>query len=165
MPEEIEGQDSIELSNLFLSVFVGLVTAIFLTSSLGPAVVKPLLLDGSLISNGRFAFVYDAYDTIEQDDAPTIVGIGSSILMAGMNGSCMQEQSGIEDARFYNMAMSGGKPYSEMIQIPALIDAKPDIVLVEIGPNSLYGWNGSNYIEGITDYNEFRFQTLQFYDS
>ncbi len=159
--ESLDGiSNETSLSDLFPSLIVAAVTALFLTSSLGPTIVKPLLLDGSLISNGRFAFVYEAYDTIEQDDAPTIVGIGSSILMAGMNGSCMQEQSGIEDARFYNMAMSGGKPYSEMIQIPALIDAKPDIVLVEIGPNSLYGWNGSNYIEGITDYNEFRFQLM-----
>ena len=80
--------------------------------------------------------------------------------MAGMNGTCMQEESSIENARFYNMAMSGGKPYSEMLQIPALIESKPDIVMVEIGPNSLYGWNSSQYVNGITDYNEFRFQLM-----
>jgi hypothetical protein len=146
--------------NLYLSLIVAVVTALFITSSMGPAIVKPLLLDGSLISNGRFAFVYDAYETIEDDGAVSVVGIGSSILMAGMNGTCMQEESQIENTRFYNMAMSGGKPYSEMIQIPALVEAKPDVVMVEIGPNSLYGWDGTQYIEGITDYNEFRFQLM-----
>ena len=149
-----------KISELFFSVIIAAITGLFITSSIGPALVQPLLLDGSLISNGRFAFVYDAYDTIEDDDVPSIVGIGSSILMAGMNGTCMQKESSIKNARFYNMAMSGGKPYSEMLQIPALIDSKPDVVMVEIGPNSLYGWNGSNYIDGITDYNEFRFQLM-----
>ena len=144
-----------KISELFFSVIIAAITGLFITSSIGPALVQPLLLDGSLISNGRFAFVYDAYDTIEDDDVPSIVGIGSSILMAGMNGTCMQEESSIKNARFYNMAMSGGKPYSEMLQIPALIESKPDVVMVEIGPNSLYGWNSTNYIDGITDYNEF----------
>lgn len=128
---------------------------------MGPAIVKPLLLDGSLISNGRFAFVYDAYETIGDDDAPSIVGIGSSILMAGMNGTCMQEESQVENSRFYNMAMSGGKPYSEMLQIPALIDSNPDVVLVEIGPNSLYGWDeNSSFYHTVLEYHEFRFQLM-----
>ena len=128
-------------SGLFLSILIASVTLLMVSTSMGPAIVKPLLLDGSLISNGRFAFVYDAYETIDEDGVLSVVGIGSSILMAGMNGTCMQEESQIEDSRFYNMAMSGGKPYSEMLQIPALIDANPDVVMVEIGPNSLYGWN------------------------
>ena len=38
--------------------------------------------------------------------------------------------------------MSGGKAYSEMVQIPALIRAQPDVVMVESGPNNLWGWNG-----------------------
>jgi hypothetical protein len=154
------GVPPIEGSGLLVSCMVAILTVLMLSSTVGPAIVKPLLLDGSLISNGRFAFVYDAYETVEGNDGPSVVGIGSSILLAGMNGTCMQDESEIENTRFYNMAMSGGKPYSEMIQIPALIDANPDVVMVEVGPNSLYGWNGSKYIEGITDYNEFRFQLM-----
>ena len=121
-------------SELFFSVIIAAITGLFITSSIGPAMVQPLLLDGSLISNGRFAFIYDAYDTIGDDDVSSIVGIGSSILMAGMNGTCMQEESSIENARFYNMAMSGGKPYSEMLQIPAPVSythlTLPTILLV-----------------------------------
>ena len=154
------GDGKSKLSELLFSIIIAAITGLFISSSIGPAIVQPLLLDGSLISNGRFAFIYDAYDTIEDDDVPSIVGIGSSILMAGMNGTCMQEESSIENARFYNMAMSGGKPYSEMLQIPALIESKPDIVMVEIGPNSLYGWDSTQYVNGITDYNEFRFQLM-----
>ena len=158
--DDVENSTQVGGSELLLSTMIAIVTVLMLSTSVGPAIVKPLLLDGSLISNGRFAFIYDAYETVGDDEVPSVVGLGSSILMAGMNGTCMQEESGIENARFYNMAMSGGKPYSEMIQIPALIDANPDVVMVEVGPNSLYGWNGSQYIEGITDYNEFRFQLM-----
>lgn len=140
---------------------VAILTVLMLSSSIGPAVVKPLLLDGSLISNGRYAFVYEGYETVGDDGVTSVVGIGSSILLAGMNGTCMQEESEIENARFYNMAMSGGKPYSEMIQIPALIDANPDVVMVEVGPNSLYGWNENvSYYDAVLEYNEFRFQLM-----
>ena len=76
-------------SGLFLSVLIASVTLLMVSTSMGPAIVKPLLLDGSLISNGRFAFVYDAYETIDEDGVLSVVGIGSSILMAGMNGTCM----------------------------------------------------------------------------
>tara|TARA_B100000029_G_scaffold499844_1_gene570768 strand:- start:44 stop:1189 length:1146 start_codon:yes stop_codon:yes gene_type:complete len=148
-------------SELFLSILIGAVTILMVSSSAGPAIVKPLLLDGSLISNGRFAFVYDGYETVGDDGVTSVVGIGSSILMQGMNGTCMQEESEIENVRFYNFAMDGGKPYSEMIQIPALIDANPDVVMVEVGPNSLYGWNeNSSFYDAVLEYNEFRFQLM-----
>jgi hypothetical protein len=147
-------------SDLLLSCMIAIVTALLLSTSVGPAIVKPLLLDGSLISNGRFAFVYEGYETVGDDGVASVVGIGSSILLAGMNGTCMQEESEIENVQFYNFAMSGGKPYSEMIQIPALIDASPDVVMVEVGPNSLYGWNADVQQIGIHDYNEFRFQLM-----
>ena len=155
------GKEPVRAPELLLSCMIAIVTVLMLSSTAGPAIVKPLLLDGSLISNGRFAFVYDAYETIEEDGGPSVVGIGSSILLAGMNGTCMQEESEIEDARFYNMAMSGGKPYSEMVQIPALIDAKPDVVMLEVGPNSLYGWDeNSSFYDAVLEYNEFRFQLM-----
>jgi hypothetical protein len=156
-----EGVPQVGSSELILSCMVAIVTAIMLSTSVGPAIVKPLLLDGSLISNGRFAFVYDAYETVGGDGVPSVVGIGSSIMMAAMNGTCMQEESGVENARFYNFAMSGGKPYSEMIQIPALIEAKPDVVMIEVGPNSLYGWDENvSYYDAVLEYNEFRFQLM-----
>ena len=120
-----EDLEPLSFKQLSLSILIGLVTFLMVSSSAGPAIVKPLLLDGSLISNGRFAFIYDAYDTIGEDESTTVVGIGSSILLAGMDGTCMQEQSKIDNAKFYNMAMSGGSPYSEMIQIPALVNANP----------------------------------------
>ena len=147
-------------SELFLSIMIGAVTILMVSSSAGPAIVKPLLLDGSLMGEGRFAIIYDGYETVGDDNAPSIVAVGSSIILAAMNGTCMQEESIVDNSQFYNFAMSGGKPYSEMIQIPALIESAPDIVMLEVGPNSLYGWNASKVHPSIADYNEFRFQLM-----
>ena len=158
--DDNKGISQVGNPELMLSAMVAIVTVIIISTSAGPAIVKPMLLDGSLISNGRFAFVYDAYETVGDDDGPSVVGIGSSILLAAMNGACMQEDSEVENTRFYNFAMSGGKPYSEMIQIPALIESKPDVVMLEVGPNSLYEWDPDVHQTGIHDYNEFRFQLM-----
>jgi len=152
-----EGGFRVELVS---SIVIALVTSLLLTTSIGHVIVKPLLLDGSLISSGRFAFIYEGYDTVRDDDAVSVVGIGSSIMLSAMNGTCMELESEVENTQFYNFAMSGGKPYSEMVQIPALIDAKPEVVMVEVGPNSLYGWNPLNVHESISDYHEFRFQLM-----
>ena len=154
-----EDIDVVTPNQLFLSIMIGAITILMISSSAGPAIVKPLLLDGSLISDGRYAFVFDAHDSVGNDGVTSVVGIGSSVLQYAMNGECMQNQSNVENARFYNLAMSGGKPYSEMIQIPALIDSQPDLVMLEMGPNSLWGWNGDGW-ESLREYHEFRFQLL-----
>ncbi len=146
-------------ADLFGSIGIAFLTAILLTSSI-QVVVKPLLYDASLISSGRFAFIYDGYDTVSEDEAVSVVGIGSSIMLSAMDGTCMEQESQIQSSQFYNFAMSGGKPYSEMIQIPALIDANPEVVMIEVGPNSLYGWNENNVHPSIADYHEFRFQLM-----
>ncbi|MEO2120385.1 MAG: hypothetical protein ABGX44_01080, partial [Candidatus Poseidoniia archaeon] len=121
--------------NLFLSILVALIVTLYLSTSTVPALIKPALLDGSLISSGRFAMTYDGYETVSANGGVAVVGIGSSILMEGMDGECMEKESSIEGILFYNFAMDGSYPYTEMVQIPALIEAEPDVVLIEIGPN------------------------------
>jgi hypothetical protein len=145
--------------NLFLSILVALIVILYLSTSTFPALIKPILMDGSLISNGRYVMTYDGYETVASDDAVSVVGIGSSVLMSAMDGDCMQQASTTEGIRFYNFAMSGAYPYSEMVQIPALIQSDPDVVLIEIGPNSLWGWSGDLW-PGAIEYNEFRFQLI-----
>ena len=48
---------------LLSSIVIALVTSLLLTTSIGHVIVKPLLLDGTLISDGRYAFVYDAHES------------------------------------------------------------------------------------------------------
>ena len=156
---DVEGGVPQQGENLLLSILVALIVILYLSTSTFPALIKPVLMDGSLISNGRFVMTYDGYETVASDDAVSVVGIGSSVLMAAMDGDCMQRASTTDGIRFYNFAMSGAYPYSEMAQIPALIEADPDVVLIEIGPNSLWGWSGDLWPWAI-EYNEFRFQLI-----
>jgi len=156
-PQDGNAEASEPGQDLILSILVASFVLLYLSTNTVPALIKPALLDGSLISNGRFAMTYDGYETVADDNAVTVVAIGSSVLMAAMDGRCMQEQTEIPNSRFYNFAMSGAYPYSEMVQIPALIEAKPDVVMIEIGPNSLWGWTGDIWT-GAAEYNEFRFQ-------
>ena len=72
-----------------------------------------------------------------------------------MDGKCMSENSKVQNSKFYNFGMSGGYPYVEMVQIPALIKSAPDVVMVEIGINSLWGWDSNNY--SARDYHKLRF--------
>jgi hypothetical protein len=69
-PEDCEWDTQIGSSQLLLSCMIAIVTALLLSTSVGPAIVKPMLLDGSLISNGRFAFVYEGYETVGDDGPP-----------------------------------------------------------------------------------------------
>jgi hypothetical protein len=141
--------------NFFYSLFIGLIVTLFFLSNAGQYIAEDELLNGSTISNGRYAITYNGYEDISTDESKTVVGIGSSILMAAMDGGCMSEISNIQNSKFYNMAMSGSHPYVEMIQTPTLIESSPDVVMIEIGPNSLWGWN-TKY-QGLIDYHEFRF--------
>jgi hypothetical protein len=158
-PQDGNAEASKPGQDLILSILVASFVLLYLSTNTVPALIKPALLDGSLISNGRFAMTYDGYETVADDNAVTVVAIGSSILMEAMDGQCMGGKSSAENIRFYNFAMDGSYPYTEMVQIPALIEAEPDVVLIEIGPNSLWGWTGDIWTGG-AEYNEFRFQLM-----
>ena len=62
---DLDDKDQVSKSSeLLLSVLIAVVTALMMSSSMGPAVVKPLLLDGSLISNAFILELSFAYLSI-----------------------------------------------------------------------------------------------------
>ena len=142
-------------SNIFFSLFIGFVITLFFLSNAGQYIAEDELLNGSLITNGRYAITYDGYNDITNDNSESVVSIGSSIMQYAMDGKCMTENSKIENSKFYNFAMMGSNPYVEMVQIPTLIESAPVAVMIEIGPNSLWGWDNQNH--GLSDYYEMRF--------
>ena len=141
--------------NIFFSLFIGFVVTLFFLSNAGQYIAEDELLNGSLITNGRYAITYEGYNDITNDKSESVVSIGSSIMQYAMDGKCMTENSKIENSKFYNFAMMGSNPYVEMVQIPTLIESAPVVVMIEIGPNSLWGWDNQNH--GLSDYYEMRF--------
>jgi hypothetical protein len=121
------------MTSLLSLLFIFFISTTLMTSH----IIQPLLLDASLARTGRYALTFDAWDTIENDGKKTIVGIGSSMMQYSLNVTCV-EQKLDDDAFVYNLAIPGSMPYLEMIQTEAAIQASPELILLEVGPNSLW---------------------------
>ena len=140
-PEYMDKGDSdldTTLHSLLMSLAIAFIVFIILSSTLNSVIVKPLLKDGSIISHGRFMITFDALETIQEDEVPSVVAIGSSITRASIDGNCIEDLSSIDDLEVYNLGLSGAIPYTELMQLTALVDSKPDIVLLETGVNSFW---------------------------
>ena len=134
----------VSLTTLAFTFFVGI--TLFSTQA-----IQPLLYDASLVRTGSYAMTFDAWETIGEDQEISVVGIGSSMLQYSLNGSCVENRIGNDDVSVYNLAIPGSMPYMEMIQTEAAIRAEPDVVLLELGPNSL--WDVDEFSnEGLMDY-------------
>ena len=136
--------------------FVALVFTFLITTSIfSSLIIQPLLFDASVVRTGRYALTMDAWDSIEEDDAVSVVGIGSSMLQYAMNGTCIEEEMASSNTFVYNLAIPGSMPYMEMIQTEAAVRASPDLVMLEVGPNSL--WDVDEFSnQGLLDYFEMR---------
>jgi len=136
-------------------VFTFLVT----TSLFSSQIIQPLLYDASIVRVGRYAMSMDAWETIEEDEATSVVAIGSSMIQYALNGSCIEDEIGNQDTFVYNIAIPGSMPYMEMIQTEAAVRASPELVLLEVGPNSL--WDVDQFsTESLMDYFELRLTIL-----
>lgn len=112
---------------------------------------------------------FDALETIQEDEVPSVVAIGSSITRASIDGNCIEDLSSIDDLEVYNLGLSGAIPYTELMQLTALIDSKPEIVLLETGVNSFWDLDTQEYQFGsdISSYIELRMKlnSIQMRDS
>ena len=141
--------------HLFSSMFVCFVVAITLSSSISYNIVQPLILESKLVTFGRYSFANEAIETIANDDSPSVVGIGSSMIFKAFDGECMGGLSSVDGAKFYNLGIPASRPYTDMMQIPQLSRTNVDVVVLEVGTNLLF-----KMTDGPHEYLEFRF-TLQ----
>ena len=123
--------------NLFTSVSVAAVLFFLLSNALVSGLTDSLMRDGSVLSNARYTITQDALRTIAQDDAVSVIGMGSSMTLKSLDGICIGEL--LEDeVKVYNLAQSASRAYTDMLHIPRIVDAEPEIVLIEIGANLLF---------------------------
>lgn len=140
-----------------LSMGVFLVVFLFLSGSVVPTVVNDGLIEGNFIRSGRYAVTHPAMESIAAEEGEAVVVIGSSILQYATDGLCIGQHLDDENTKVYNLAIGGANPYTEMIQIPSLIDTKPKAVIVDLGPNSLWNFYESDSLD---EYIQFRFTIL-----
>jgi hypothetical protein len=139
--------------DLIIGIIFALLSMIIIIDQSLQIIVKPKLYDGSLIAMGRYAMTNDALDTIEEDDSPSIIAMGSSMMFKAFNGSCFDENDGVDDANYYNLAIPSSRPYNDMVHIPRIIQSKPEIVMLEVGVNLMV-----NPGESSMEYLEFRYK-------
>lgn len=138
------------------SVAVFFVSFLLCSGYLVPDLVNKSLIEGNVLKSGRYAITFPALEWIGEQDSEAIVAIGNSVLQYATDGECIGERLA-DDATVYNLAISGANPYTEMIQIPALVDAQPEMVLLDLGPNSLWSFYNSSSLD---EYIQFRFTIL-----
>ena len=122
-----------------------------------PSLVNSTLIQGNSLKSGRYAVTHPALESIASEESDAVVVIGSSVLQYAMDGQCIGEQLDNDNMRVYNLAIGGANPYTEMIQIPTLINAKPKAVIIDLGPNALWDFDT---VTSLDEYIQFRFTIL-----
>lgn len=130
-------------------------TFLFLSTMVVNPLVTNSLIEADLVSNGRYAISFDAHESIELFDGFKATAIGSSIIRDAVDGLCISEKIDPNgSAGVFNLGISGGNPYTEMMQTQAIVNSGTDVVILELGPNSLWQFYDSKSLD---DYIEFRF--------
>lgn len=118
------------------------------------SVVSDKLITAPMTSNSRYAVTFPALEYIAQHDDDAVIAIGSSIIEASVDGVCITDLMNTPDTNVFNLGISGANPYTEILQIPGLVKAKPKLVLLDLGPNNLWNYNSD---ESLDEYIQFRF--------
>ncbi len=149
-------QPNFSFGSLLSSFAVFFVSFLVCSGYLVPDLVNKSLIEGNTLKSGRYAITFPAIEWIDEQESDAIVAIGNSVLQYATDGQCIREQLNGKNP-VYNLAISGANPYTEMVQIPALVEAQPKMVLLDLGPNSLWSFYNSSSLD---EYIQFRFTIL-----
>ena len=139
---------------LFASIFAMFCTMIFLHTSVIPVVVVDSLVSSDLVRSSTYGKTFPALHSLEDYEDGKVIAIGSSIIQYSIDGHCIEDNMATNDVSVFNLGVSGGNPYTEMLQIPAIIQTNPELVIIDLGPNGLWEFYES---ESLDEYIQFRF--------
>ena len=131
-------QSKESVPQLLKSLFIALISIIIISQTLSQYVIQPLTFDTTLARSGRYSFSFEAWDTIQDDELITVVGIGSSLTQYALSGDCIETEIDSYSTHIYNLGVPGSFPYLEMIQTERAIRSNPEMILLEINPISLH---------------------------
>ncbi|MBJ24310.1 MAG: hypothetical protein CMB64_06535, partial [Euryarchaeota archaeon] len=145
----------VSISHVLGSIFSLLMVIVLVSTTIAPAMVTNSLITSDLVSNPRYGVTFPALKSIQEMEDESVIGIGSSILRAALDGECVTETLQTDNVNVFNLAISGANPYTEILQIPAIIKANPKLVVLDMGPNNF--WNIRESDEAMNEYIRFRF--------
>ena len=128
-------ETSISGPDLGVNILVCLCTVLLLITCSLNVVTPARFHDGSLTGLARYTITFDAYEVIENDNSDKVIFLGSSKMREAINGHLIQELSN-DDFSVYNLGYAGERPYHRMVELDAMIQSNPDVVVLELGPNS-----------------------------
>ena len=100
-------------------------------------IIQPRTFDGTLLELGRYAFIYDAIDHLSEQPDAVVLGIGSSKMREGFDGAVLEKESAATGVTYANLGVAGDVPFYRMTSIEAVSELQPEVVVLELGPNSL----------------------------
>lgn len=108
-----------------------------LTHVIEEEVVGPRLVDGTIVELGRYTFIYDAIDYLDSKSEAKVLAVGSSKMREGFDGGLLAKESAARGVIYANLGVAADVPYFRMTNIEAIANLQPDVVVLELGPNSL----------------------------
>lgn len=124
-----------KINELITSIFCLIVVFILISIPHTNYILKPRLYDGTINELGRYSFTFDAYQHIESESENSVIALGSSKMREIFNGAAIQNHSNT-DTEFFNLGYAGERYYVRMIEIDAIVALRPNLVVLEVGPNS-----------------------------
>ncbi len=149
----MEGLKSIPCGEILASIFTLFCTFLFLQATIISGIVTNQLVGSDIVSSPTYSKTFPALHSLENYEGKKVIAIGSSIIQYSVDGKCISKAMK-SNADVFNLAVSGANPYTEILQIPGIIRTSPEIVMIDLGPNSLWSYYES---ESLNDYIEFRF--------
>ena len=142
------------VGGLAASIFALFCTMMFLQTSFIPNIVSDSLASTDTIRSVSYSKTFPALNTLEDLDGQKVIAIGSSIIQYSVDGKCISNTIDTPNTSVFNLGVAGANPYTEILQIPAIIRADPEIVMIDLGPNGLWDFFES---ESLDEYIRFRF--------
>jgi hypothetical protein len=133
----VSGQASLTPLQFIASIFQLAIVTFIASSIISTYTIEPFMRDGSINNRPRFTINQAALDTISQDANLSVVALGSSMMFKDLDGGCVSQQME-SNAVVYNLGQVMSRPYTDMLNIPRLVNSAPELVLIEIGPNLLF---------------------------
>ena len=125
-----------KLNELVTGIVSLCIAFLVLSLSFNNMVIKPRLYDGTVNDLGRYAFTFDAYDHIKATSENPVIALGSSKMREIFDGHLIGDNTEF-DGDYYNLAYAMDRPYVRMVEIDALVESDPKLVIIELGPNML----------------------------
>ena len=93
--------------------------------------------------------IYRGFENIKEDENYKIIFLGSSMTREGID--CIVIENHYDSLSCYNLGSSSDIPYLRLLEISKIIEAKPDLVVIEITPNTFANISNLDYLDPIIE--------------